>query len=302
MCWDCVCWERILIFLNGDVGGPLSSYVYVMKYGTKTIPLLMPEFIFRMLPVKSYKNLMKEMDSVTSFIKNLISEIQSSNAKEEKKTLIHLLLEANRENLIPIDAIRDNAVIFVVAGHESTSNAIYFILYSLAQYPEVQEKLRKEINSVFPNDIEPEKLKDVEYLSNVIDEVLRVYPPSGMLGSRIPTEDSEVDGWLLPKGYQYMINIYGLHRNRSVWGEDVDEFNPDRFKKLTKEQKRSYIPFGGGPRICVGMMFTLYEQRIFISKLLKKFRISLAPGSKLEYANDLMEPKTDVGKFKLELL
>jgi cytochrome P450 len=298
----CVLGKDFNFLENNGVEGPLNSYLNIMKYGTKFMSLTLPEVIYRNLPFKSTKNLLKEIDNFNSFINNLIIEMQSSTVKDEKKTLIHLLLEANSENLIPIETIRDNAVIFFVAGHETTANALYFILYSLAQYPEVQEKLRQEINSVFPDNVEPEKVRDIEYLAHVIDETLRLYPPSGMLGARIPTEDTLIDNWFFQKGYQYMINIYSLHRNKKVWGDDVDEFNPDRFKNLTKEQKNSHIPFGGGPRKCVGMMFTLYEQKIFISKLLKKFRISLIPGSKLEYANDLMEPKTESGRFKLDLI
>jgi len=287
-------------FLGGNGGGPMESYSYIMKNGTKPLSL-MPESIYKLIPFKSFKRLITECDNFNLYLNELIEEYQKSpHENEDKKTLLQQLIDANKDHKIHVSTIRDNAVIFFVAGHETTANALYFLLYSLASYPEAQEKLRIELNNAFPNEIIAEKLKDIGYLTNVIDETLRLYPPSGLLGTRIPTTDTIIDDWVLPKGYQYLINIYGLHRNKEVWGDDVDEFNPDRFNHLTKEQMGSYIPFGGGGRICLGMTFTLYEQKIFISTLIKKYRISLVPGSKLEYASDIMDPKTSVNTFKFE--
>jgi len=93
---------------------------------------------------------------------------------------------------------------------------------------------------------------------------------------------------------------YGIQRDSDIWGEDANEFNPDRFDNLTKDQAIALMPFGGGPRICIGNTFSLYEQKIFLAKLFRKFKVSLEPGSKLVVSGFLSQPKSEYLNYKFE--
>jgi len=171
----------------------------------------------------------------------------------------------------------------------------------MAKNPEVQEKVRDEVNRVFPNnDINYENINQLEYMSNVINETLRLYPPVSVIPDRKIEEDTIIGDYFLPKGYSVSLAVYPLHHDKEIWGDDVEEFKPERWLDQTKEQKNVYLPFGGGARICIGMNFSLLEQKIFISKLLKYYRITLTEGSYLEISNFLFAPKSEYLSYRFE--
>jgi len=90
------------------------------------------------------------------------------------------------------------------------------------------------------------------------------------------------------------------YKDSDIWGEDAEIFNPDRFDHLTKDQSNAFIPFGGGPRICIGNTFSLYEQKIFIAKLMKRFKFSLDPSSKLIVTDLLFSPQSELLKYNFK--
>jgi len=172
----------------------------------------------------------------------------------------------------------------------------------MTTHPEMQEKLREEINRIFPGEeIESDKLGQLSYMIKFINETMRLSPALAFL-LRYVYQDVVLGDWFIPKDTYLQIPVYGLHTDKDIWGEDAEKFNPDRFDNFTKEQRRSFLPFGGGPRICIGNMFSLYEQKIFLTKLLKTFRITLEPGSKLFKANGIPTPKEEFLKYNFEKL
>jgi len=129
-----------------------------------------------------------------------------------------------------------------LAGHETTTVSLQYCLYNLSLNPKIQTRLREEILKLFPDDhldiFSYEKLKDFNMLTNVVNETLRMFPPVSYLPGRTTSEDTQIEGWNIPKGYQILINLWRITHDKKVWGEDVNDFNPDRFDNLTPQQKK----------------------------------------------------------------
>jgi cytochrome P450 len=153
----------------------------------------------------------------------------------------------------------DNLLTFYLAGHETTAKALTWTLYLLARYPEWQQRARDE-----PGVAEA-----------VIKEAMRLYPPVPVM-SRQPLADTEIAGYRVRAGATVLIPIYAIHRH-TRWGR-ADEFDPTRFLAGSEERipRYQYMPFGAGPRICIGMSFALMEAAAIVSTLLARVRVELA--------------------------
>ncbi|NXX47805.1 CP3AL protein, partial [Tricholaema leucomelas] len=167
------------------------------------------------------------------------------------------------------------AFIFIFAGYEPTSNVLGYMAYELATHPDVQQKLLEEIDTVLPNKapLTYETVMQMEYLDMAMNETLRLYPIGGRL-ERTCKKDVEIHGVTIPKGTVVMIPPYILHRNAEYW-PNPDEFRPERFSKDNKESIDPYtfLPFGSGPRNCLGMRFAILTLKVAIVALLQQFTI-----------------------------
>lgn len=175
--------------------------------------------------------------------------------------------------------MRDEVVTLFVAGHETTAVAMSWILYLLAQHPEVAKKIRDEAEQVAgERPLRSEDVHQLKYTRWVVDEGLRLYPPAWVIG-RKPLEDIELDGFLIPKGANILMVTYVIHRDPEYWDEP-DQFIPERFSPENESgrEKYCYFPFGGGPRLCIGYQFALYEMQILLATLARKYSFALAPG------------------------
>lgn len=179
--------------------------------------------------------------------------------------------------------LRDEVTTLLVTGHESTANATVWTLYSLAQHPEMTARVRTEIASVcgdeLPTDVQ---LREQTYLRQVIEEAMRLYPPAWTT-SRTAIEDDVILGYPIPAGTNVMVSPHVMHQNPRYW-EDPMRFDPDRFAPETRDRrpKFAYIPFGGGPRSCIGSNFAMMEMQIAITSLLQAFDLQLAQTTPVE--------------------
>jgi len=179
--------------------------------------------------------------------------------------------------------IRDNVGIFFLAGHETTASTLTWILGLLAMHPEIQEKARQEVLTKTPNGLTYESLKDLEYMDWIIHESMRLFPPVPSIGGRIINKETTIGDWKLPANTLITIDFISMLQNPKIW-ENPEEFIPERWapEKLTKEQRTVWMPFSYGPRICIGMNFSLVEQKIFLGTVLREFsEITLSKGSVL---------------------
>ncbi|HEY5826346.1 MAG TPA: cytochrome P450 [Cyclobacteriaceae bacterium] len=217
-------------------------------------------------------------------IRFLIRQRQQSNKKFND--LLDMLLDARYEDTgepMKEEQVIDEILIVLIAGHETTANALSWSLYLLANHPEELKKVRAASDTLGVN----ESVTNEE-LNNVIKESMRLYPPA-WISDRVALQDDVYENFLIPKGTIIALFYFGLHRDEKQW-KDSTKFMPSRFsKKLIegspvadpsgplKEIKKIYYPFGAGPRLCIGNNFAMAEMAIFLQTFIQQFDI--APGS-----------------------
>jgi cytochrome P450 len=184
-------------------------------------------------------------------------------------------------NGLPEADIRANIVAFIAAGHETTANALTWTLYLLSQAPDWRVCAEEEADRAF-DPSRPTSFEDCQTLRAVFDEALRLYPPAAIL-SRQAIADDEILGVPIPAGTVVSISPYVLHRRPNLW-INPDAFDPSRFFGAERERvdRFAYIPFGVGPRVCIGAAFSRQEAIIILANLLRAFRFLLAEGHPVE--------------------
>ena len=173
--------------------------------------------------------------------------------------------------------LADNLLTFIVAGHETTALTLGWALYLCAFAPEIQEAAGEEARSVLQGRAATaEDVGALPLTRQIIDETLRLYPPAGII-SRTAQKRDRLCGRDIRPGDTVILPIYALHRNRLLW-EDADDFVPARFADRKAIARYSYLPFGDGPRICIGASFALQEAVIILATLLSRFRFTAIAG------------------------
>lgn len=219
-------------------------------------------------------------------IGNIIAERKKSGDKFND--LLDMLLDARYEdNGEPMteDQIIDEILVLIIAGHETTANALAWTLYLLAKHPEEQLKLKQVTNKL--------SLKESAVdgaLHAVIKESMRLYPPA-WISDRIALKDDSYNNFSYPKDTSIILFYYGLHRDPKHW-TDPELFQPERFSKENeRDRAKVYFPFGGGPRLCIGNNFAMAEMSIFLQAFVKRF--TLTPTDIQPKLNPLVTLKPD---------
>lgn len=173
--------------------------------------------------------------------------------------------------------LRDNLLTFIVAGHETTALTLAWALYLVAFDPNIQNAARDEARNVLEGRAATgQDVENLPFIRTIIDEALRLYPPAGMI-SRTAQKPDRLCGTAILPGDTVMVPIYALHRSHLLW-DTPDAFRPDRFANRKSLDRYAYLPFGDGPRICIGMAFALQESVIILSTLLARLRFTPVRG------------------------
>lgn len=178
--------------------------------------------------------------------------------------------------MTPEDLIH-NMQFFIVAGHETTALALAWSLFLLAHDETAQERAREEARDVLgKRPAGADDLADLPYVESVIEEAMRLYPPVGLLARNVLRRDQLYDRDVRPQETVFL-NIYALHRHRQLWN-NPDLFDPGHFtpERKADRDRYQYLPFGAGPRVCVGANFAMMQAQIILSTLLARFRFSPA--------------------------
>jgi cytochrome P450 len=212
---------------------------------------------------------LKKAEGARQIIRNIIQERKRSNQKFND--LLDMLLEARYEdNGEPMheDQVIDEILIVLIAGHETTANALAWTLYLLASHPNELSKLKASTKNLSPHEC---VINDS--LNSVIKESMRLYPPA-WISDRVALEDDKYKDYTFPKGSIIIVFYYGLHRDEKFW-ESPEAFIPARFEKknIDKEKLKAYFPFGSGPRLCIGNNFAMAEMVIFLQAIIHRFDI-----------------------------
>ncbi|KAI8070958.1 cytochrome P-450 cyp509A1 [Gongronella butleri] len=243
----------------------------------------------------------KRLDKFVNMLQHIIEtkrktlkDHQNNGIEEGEKDLLTLMLEGELrgEGALTSDDLLGNLIIFFIAGHDTTANALNAAIYWLSRHPEIQQKARDEVNSILcpegevKGDIIPtlEQTKEFVYINKIMKETLRnTNPVLSLVTPRVATEDTELAGHFIPKGTLVNVNMYDLHHNEDVW-KNPYEFNPDRFDDGGEAEQNAqgglaWTPFANGSRQCIGMNFSLVEQRVFLAMLLRRYEFSLPADS-----------------------
>jgi cytochrome P450 len=171
----------------------------------------------------------------------------------------------------------------LVAGHETSSNALSWLFYLLSSRPDCLERVRQEFDAVLGD--APLSYSDVprfEFATQVIQEALRLYPPFWMI-DRMAVADDRAGDLAIPRGSMVIVFVYGAHHAQRYW-DDPERFDPARFSKTHEKQQTpfTYLPFGAGPRGCIGSNYAMLQILMILSILLRRYDFQLSPGQKIE--------------------
>lgn len=188
-----------------------------------------------------------------------------------------LLMSHLRDPSFTVEGIREEVDTFMFEGHDTTAMGISFTLYLLGLYKQVQDKVYRELGTIFGKDVERavtvDDLKEMRYLECVIKESHRLYPPVPLI-ARNTDEDADILGYRVPRGCMLVMLPFMMHRDSRFFPEP-EEFRPERFlpENCAGRHPYAYMPFSAGPRNCIGQRFALQEEKVVISTILRHFRL-----------------------------
>jgi cytochrome P450 len=220
---------------------------------------------------------------VDAAVRNLIrARRRQPTRAEDAADFLDMLLAARTEGgeALSDDEVRDEAITMFVAGHETVATVLTWLFYLVSQHPEVGAALEQEAKAAGDGDApDGGSLAGRPYALRVYKEAMRLYPGGFTIG-RQATQDVPLGGYLIPAGAWVMISPYSVHRNPAIF-PDPERFDPDRFapENELRLPRASYIPFGLGPRACIGGQFALMEGQVIVSTLARHIRLtSVTPG------------------------
>ncbi len=234
-----------------------------------------PEWV----PTPEHIRFQRAIQRLDTLIQRFIDERRKSG--EDKGDLLSMLLLAQDENdggTMDDRQVRDEAMTVFGAGHETTASALMWTWYLLSQHPEVEAKLLEELDVVLGGRTpELADLPKLAYTEMIIKEAMRLYPPAWSI-TRQAIADVQIGGFTIPKGSVVIVNIYGMHHDARYFA-DPDRFDPERFRPENEKNipKYAYIPFGGGPRVCIGNAFAMMEAKLIVATIAPHFHLALAP-------------------------
>jgi len=223
-----------------------------------------------------------------SFSKDTMAETDDAEnigIRKKRLAMLDFLIAASQEGLLTDSDIREEVDTFMFEGHDTTAMGLCFTLALLAEYKDIQDRVRKEVNTIMQENrgkITMKSLHDLPYLERCIKETLRLYPSVYHI-SRLILEDAKLKSYLIPAGTQVHLNIYGVHRDPNFW-PNPEVFDPDRFlpENIRNRHPYSYLPFSAGPRNCIGQRFALLEMKAMIAPLIHNFYLE-----PVDYLKDL---------------
>ncbi|KAG2219787.1 hypothetical protein INT45_008878 [Circinella minor] len=243
---------------------------------------------------QSLTNFLSMLDKIILHKRQIIQERRNKQMEGDnnEKDLLTLMIESemNEEDgaIMSDEELKSNLCIFFLAGHDTTAFALSCAICEFAKNPDIQEKARQEIINILGDSSENitptiEQTKQMTYLNQVIKETLRIHNPLCTTPSRVAVEDVELNGTFIPKGTLIDVDIYNLHRNPKYWKEP-ETFNPDRFAPGGEADSHStsgypWFAFSNGGRQCIGMNFSMVQQRVVLSMLLRKYTFTLPEDS-----------------------
>jgi cytochrome P450 len=235
------------------------------------------------LPLPANRRFRRALHELETVVYRIIAD-RRRNRRDEPDLLSMFLSARDEETGVGMTdrQLRDEVMTMLLAGHETTSLALSWTYYLLSQHPEVERNIADEVDRVVAG--RRPTFADVDQLTctrRAIEESLRLYPPAWGF-SRLALGDDEIGGYRVPKGSLVYLIPFVIHRRPRLW-PDPERFDPDRFASghEAARPRFAYIPFGGGPRGCIGNQFAMVEAQLIVAAVARRYRIELVPGQNI---------------------
>ncbi|HVH99750.1 MAG TPA: cytochrome P450 [Enhygromyxa sp.] len=269
----------------GGMGPALATVIEHANHVVLTMFLSPPEWV----PTARNRRFNKALAILDDVVLGIIAERRRTG--EDPGDLLGMLMAASEgagDESMSDRELRDEIATLVLAGHETTAQALTWTFMLLSQHPEIERRTLAEIREVC-GDRPPsfEDLKALDYTGRVIDEALRLYPPAWLF-ERQSLVELELGGYRVPAKTIVAVAPYTLHRHPAYW-DNPEGFDPDRFlpERAAERPRYTYLPFGGGPRQCIGVNFALYEAKLVLATLLQRYSFAVVPGQNLRPAAEV---------------
>lgn len=269
-------------------GQDLSDEENPASQAFQTMVRVLADYVFfpfppLQVPTPRNRRIRAALQTLNTLVYDLIQ--QRRQQPGDTSDLLSLLLLARDEEGqgMSDQQLRDEVISLLFAGHETTANTLTWACYELSRHPELEQRLWEETATVLHSETPTvDHLPHLPYARMIIDEVLRLYPPTFALVRRTLV-DEEICGYHLPSNHLVWANICAVHRHPAYW-EHPDNFDPERFSPDHPDPAahQAYFPFGGGPHLCIGKSFALMEGHLLLSMIASRYRLRPVPGLPVE--------------------
>jgi len=265
---------RALFELESEETQTISKSLDLVMRNSVGARMLLPPF-FRRLPLPGMRGVRRAVDQIHAAVYHIVRRHRSGRDGSDRD-LLSILMHARDEggSGMTDEQLRDEAVTFLLAGHETTALALSWAFYLLSQSPEAESKLCDEIARVLAGRLPAiSDMPSLIYTDRVIKETLRLYPPAWSV-ARTAVDSFELDGYRIPAGASVVMSQWIMHRDVRYFPEP-DRFDPDRWgSPATQNLPRfAYFPFGGGPRQCIGASFATNEAVLILATIARRFQL-----------------------------
>lgn len=275
-----------LTMFGADLDGEASEVRHALDVALAWIngalerPLRPPLWV----PIRENRELRRALAVGDRLVMKVVEERRRS--REEHHDLLSMLMGARDEDGSAMDdrQLKDEILTLVLAGHETTANLMAWTAMLLARHPEWRARVEEEALRVLGDRAIPtfEDVARLEVCERVISESLRLYPPAWEF-EREAIEEEELAGHRIPAGTVIMIAPWTMHRDPALW-ERPAQFDPDRFapERIAQRSRYAYLPFGDGPRICIGKAFAIMESKLVLAMIAREARLELEPARRID--------------------
>lgn len=230
------------------------------------------------LPLPMGSRVRTSQADLFSLCDDVIAQRRTSDATGDDLTSL-LVAARDGDDQLSDDEVREQILIFLLAGHETTSMSLTFAFHLLGRHPDIQQRVRDEVEQVV-GDEKPtaaQLIGQLPYTTAVLKETMRMYPAAPITGRRA-LEDTTIGGFDIPAGSDVVLSVWSIHHRADLWSEP-DQFTPERFLGNPELGRYDWLPFGAGPRACIGQHFSMLESLATIAALVREFEFTAPEGS-----------------------
>lgn len=279
----CTIIARVLLGadLSADIDEVERSTTIVMEHTWRRLERIVDPPLW--LPTPGNLRFRAAKRRLDEIVYRLIAERRSGPPKND---LLALLLKARDDGAdgtgggMSEEQLHNETITLLLAGHETTANALSWTFYLLSQHPRMRQDVVDEVNGLLgQRSVAADDLPCLELVTRVFQEAMRLYPPIWVMERRV-LQDDLIGGYHIPAGSSLEISPFVTHRHPEFW-DNPESFDPERFthERTASRHPYAYLPFGGGQRLCIGSHLAMLEARVILSRVLQRFRLEVVPGS-----------------------